>query len=98
MTFGTPAMPLTWQVQAELIGFAVFATYMPFTFMSHMYMKFFTYHKVRWDDHARRPGDTTDPRLAEYLNWHVGWSAPHVTRDGQHKTWADVVMDQEVEK
>ncbi len=97
LTFASPAAPAAWQITAELIGFAIFVAYLPFTFMSHMYMKFFTYHLVRWDDHARRPGDATDPRLAEYLNWRVTWAASHVTKDGKHKTWAEVVMDQEVE-
>jgi hypothetical protein len=55
-----------------------------------MYMKFFTYHFVRWDDHPRRPGDPTDPRLAAALKFPVSWSAPHIQGDGK-KTWADVV-------
>jgi nitrate reductase gamma subunit len=82
---GTPTL-----VSLELALFAVFAAYMPLTFMSHMYMKFFTYHLVRWDDHPRRPGDPTDPRLAEALKFPVSWSAPHIQGDGK-KTWADVV-------
>ena len=89
--------PLAWQMAAELAGFAVFVGYMPFTFMSHMYMKFFTYHMVRWEDHARRPGDPTDPRLLQYLNYRVSWAAQHVTKGGKHKTWADVATDTEVE-
>ncbi len=97
MTFNIPA-GVPYQVLGELIGFSFFLAYLPFTFMSHMYMKYFTYHSVRWDDHARRPDDPTDPRLMEYLKWPVTWSAKHVTKDGRHKTWADVVMDREVEK
>jgi nitrate reductase gamma subunit len=92
----TPAAAVPGVIIAELVMFAVFVAYMPFTFMSHMYMKFFTYHSVRWDDHPRRPGEPTDPRLMEYLKYPVSWSAKHVTK-GKHKTWADVVLDQEVE-
>ncbi|MFH1844368.1 MAG: hypothetical protein ABIF77_14300 [bacterium] len=98
LTLKAPAAALSWQMMAELIGFAFFVAYLPVTFMSHMYMKFFTYHMVRWDDHPRRPGEPTDERLLEYLTWNVGWSASHVTKNGKHKTWADVVMDQEVDK
>jgi nitrate reductase gamma subunit len=96
VTFRAPATALPGLITAEMIMFAVFVAYMPFTFMSHMYMKFFTYHMVRWDDHPRRPGEPTDPRLMEYLKYPVSWSAKHVTK-GKHKTWADVVLDQEVE-
>lgn len=96
LTFSAPAAPQPGLVTAELLLFSLFVAYLPFTFMSHMYMKFFTYHSVRWDDHPRRPGQPTDPRLMEYLKYPVSWSAAHVKK-GKHETWADVVMDQEVE-
>ncbi len=96
LTFDTTASLVPGLVAAELVMFAVFVAYLPFTFMSHMYMKFFTYHSVRWDDHPRRPGDPTDPRLMECLKYPISWSAPHIKK-GKHKTWAEVVMDQEVE-
>jgi nitrate reductase gamma subunit len=96
LTFSTPVVPLPGIIVAELVMFAVFVAYMPFTFMSHMYMKFFTYHSVRWDDHPRRPGEPTDPRLMEYLKYPVSWSAKHIKK-GKHETWADVVLDQEVD-
>jgi len=96
LAFRTPAVAPPGLIVVELAMFAVFVAYLPFTFMSHMYMKFFTYHSVRWDDHPRRPGEPTDPRLMEYLKYPVSWSAKHVTK-GKHKTWADVVLDQEVE-
>ena len=41
--------------------------------------------------------ESADPRLARYLQYQVRWSAEHVTKNGKLKTWADVVMDQEVE-
>ena len=84
-------------VALELALGAIFAAYLPFTFMSHMYMKFFTYHKVRWDDHPRSPGDPTDPRLLEALQYPVSWSAPHIAGDGK-KTWAQVVTEEGTKK
>jgi nitrate reductase gamma subunit len=96
LRFSPPVQPVPILVVTEVTLFAIFAAYMPFTFMSHMYMKFFTYHSVRWDDHPRRPGDPTDPRLMEYLKYPVSWSAKHIKK-GKHETWADVVLDQEAD-
>jgi len=96
LTFSQPTQTVPNLIFVEMILFSAFVAYLPFTFMSHMYMKFFTYHSVRWDDHPRRPGDPTDPRLMEYLKYPVSWSAKHVKKD-KHETWADVVLDQEAD-
>lgn len=84
---GAPAPVL---VDVELCLFGLFAGYLPFTFMSHAYMKFFTWHSVRWDDRPRRPGEPTDPRLEAALRRPIGWRAPHVGGGGG-RTWGDIV-------
>ncbi len=86
---GAPAPTL---VNLELCLFGLFVGYLPFTFMSHAYMKFFTWHSVRWDDRPRRPGEPTDPRLDAALRRPVNWRAPHVGGGGG-RTWGDVVGD-----
>ena len=61
---------------------ALLAAYIPFTHMAHFVVKYFAYHKVRWD---RSPA----PAVAAQLLYTPHWSAPHVGADGV-KTWADV--------
>ncbi len=60
--------------------------YIPFTHMTHFFTKYFTYHKVRWDDEPNLPGSKLEKRLSHYLNMPVSWSAPHIGADGR-KTW-----------
>jgi nitrate reductase gamma subunit len=63
--------------------------YIPFTHMSHMVAKYFTYHSVRWNDEALEPGGALDKKLQEQLAYPVTWSAEHIGADGT-RTWADV--------
>ncbi len=63
---------------------ALFLVYFPFTHMTHMYLKYFTYHSVRWDDAAVAP-----EKIIRNLGYPVSWSAPHIQGDGV-KTWKDV--------
>jgi nitrate reductase gamma subunit len=74
-----PAPPLA-GVGAALA--ALLAAYIPFTHMAHFVVKYFAYHKVRWDRHPA-------PAVAAQLLYTPHWSAPHVGADGV-KTWADV--------
>jgi hypothetical protein len=57
--------------------------------MSHFIGKYFTYHSVRWNDRALRPGDRLERKLAEYLAYKPTWAAGHVGADGR-RTWAEV--------
>ena len=61
---------------------AVLMAYIPFTHMAHFVVKYFAYHKVRWDDHPAPAG-------AAQLLYTPHWSAPHVGA-GEGKTWAEV--------
>ena len=75
---------------------AFFFAYFPFTHMTHAYMKFFTWHDVRWDD---KPS-IFDARSARKLTANVArttsWSAAHVASTGP-RTWADVVSSNSAE-
>jgi nitrate reductase gamma subunit len=68
---------------------AVMVTYIPFTHMSHMAAKYFTWHSVRWNDEALLPGNAIDKAIHAQLQYPVSWSASHIGGDG-HKTWAEV--------
>ncbi len=74
----------------HLYLFLFFMIYMPFTHMTHMFTKYFTYHKVRWEDSAM--SDDLKAKLMEQLNYKVTWAAPHVGADG-NKTWLAIATE-----
>jgi len=56
----------------------LFLAYMPFTRMMHYVAKYFTYHKVRWDDEPNKPGEGMEKKLLAQLDQPADWSAPHI--------------------
>jgi len=66
-----------------------FAFYLPFTHMTHFFTKYFTYHKIRWEDSQVTPGSAMQKRLAQQLTQPVTWSASHIGADGT-KNWLDL--------
>ncbi len=74
-----------------LVGF--FLAYFPFTHMTHAYMKFFSWHRVRWDDSPAVHNPRAAELLTANLRGRVTWAAPHITSDPMD-TWSDVVTDQ----
>ena len=71
---------------AQMVVAAFFLLYMPYTRMIHFVSKYYTYHKVRWDDAPMEAGSPADRRLQEALAFGVSWSAEHVGGP----TWLDV--------
>ncbi len=86
---------------AHMVFAGLFLAYLPFTPMMHFVAKYFTYHKVRWDDEPVQTGSRLDRELKKLLQQPVTWAAPHIRADGK-KNWVDIAMDsgkpQEVEK
>ena len=84
---------------ATVHGFvlAFFLAYFPMTHMTHAYMKYFTWHGIRWDD---RPSLFT-PRYSEALRRNLArrtsWQAAHIASTGP-RTWAEVVADPGISK
>ena len=68
---------------------AFFLAYFPFTHMTHMYMKYFTWHGVRWDDLPAHFDEGGPEALAKNLVRHVSWQAPHI-EGGPKQSWANV--------
>ena len=64
---------------------AAFLIYLPFTHMTHFIGKYFTYHKVRWEDHPNLKGSKLEERINEALGYRINWSAPHIKKG----TWAE---------
>jgi nitrate reductase gamma subunit len=67
-----------------------FLVYFPFTHMTHMFMKYFTWHGVRWDDAPTRFNEGSRKTLAENLERRVSWQAPHI-HGASEQSWAEVV-------
>ena len=61
---------------------------MPFTRMMHYVAKYFTYHKVRWDDEPNKPGSQLEKKLQSLLDQPVGWAAPHIEHG---RSWVEQV-------
>ncbi len=67
---------------------ALFLAYFPFTHMTHMYMKYFTWHDVRWDDTPARCDRGIRKQIANNLARRVSWQAPHI-HGASEQSWAE---------
>lgn len=65
------------------------AAYMPFTNMMHFFAKWFTYHKIRWDDEPNLRGSKLQNKLVSVLSQPLSWSAPHIESTGR---WCDLAQ------
>lgn len=74
-----------------------FMMYLPFTHMTHFFMKYFTYHKVRWEDEPNLPNSKIEGKISKLLNQPVSWPAPHIGADGR-KTWIEIAAANPWEK
>lgn len=71
--------------------------YVPLTHMSHMFMKYFLYHAVRWEDTPNLKGSKIEAAILANLGFKPTWAAPHVGADGK-KTWADIAASTKKEQ
>lgn len=96
ISFTAPSVPAITLV--NLLLFQIFLIYMPFSKLFHYFIKYFTWHKVLWDDGFSKKGSAMDKKIAQQLNNKVTWSAPHIA---QGKTWleeAQLTMTEEKKK
>jgi nitrate reductase gamma subunit len=77
-------------IKAEIALFALFLIYFPFSHMTHMFTKYFTYHKVRWEDEPNLKGSEVQARVRAVLQHNVSWAAPHVPTG---KKWSEVPQE-----
>jgi nitrate reductase gamma subunit len=68
---------------------SLLVAYIPLTHMSHMYMKYFLYHNVKWDDAPNLRGGRIEADILKNLELKPTWKAKHVEADGQ-KSWHDI--------
>lgn len=83
-----PRLPVLASAHVALVS--LFLLYFPFSHMTHAYMKFFTYHSVRWDDAPSALNPRAGASIARSLQQPVTWAAPHIAGDGA-VTWAEVI-------
>lgn len=78
ITFSTPpSVALATQVHIVLLSLLLI--YLPFTKMTHFLAKWFTYHKILWEDEPNVRGGEMERRLKKFLTeYKVKWSAPHI--------------------
>lgn len=87
----SPATGINPAMSSGLILFSLFLVYMPFTRMMHGLAKYFTYHRVIWDDEPNLSGSKLERKVQAYLMQPVNWSAPH-TQNG--KTWSEIASEE----
>ena len=63
--------------------------WVPFSFMGHFFMKFFTWHDIRWGDTPSQDDPKIQAEMAETLKFPVDWKGSHIQGDGK-KNWGEV--------
>jgi nitrate reductase gamma subunit len=74
----------------------IFLIYSPFTRMTHYIAKYFTYHKVLWDDIPNMDTDDTGKQLKQLLNQVPNWSDPHIQPGRSWKQLAEDMPDDKI--
>lgn len=81
---------------AAIVTASLLVAYIPLTRMSHMFMKYFLYHDVKWDDAPNRRGGRIEAAVRKNLKLKPTWGAKHVGADGQ-KSWRDIASSTSTE-
>jgi nitrate reductase gamma subunit len=89
-----PAVSLPSILTAQLWIFIVLLFYFPFTHMTHFVGKYFTYHKIRWEDEPNIKGSKIEKAVSAALGYKINWSASHIKTGG---TWAEAATEEATE-
>jgi len=85
-----------WGSLSIVLGSLLIA-YIPLTHMSHMFMKYFLYHSVKWEDIPNLAGSRIEGEVLETLGLKPTWAAPHIGADWK-QTWAQIAASAPKEK
>jgi nitrate reductase gamma subunit len=77
----------------EIISAVLLLAYIPMTHMSHFFIKWFTWDKIRWDDETNEVGSDIEKKIIEQCGYPVTWAAPHLKADGK-KNWVDIATEE----
>jgi hypothetical protein len=58
-----------------------------------MFMKYFLYHFVRWEDKPNFKGSRIEAMILKNLGFKPTWAAGHIGADGE-KTWMDIATSE----
>lgn len=72
-----------------IVSASLLAASIPLTHMSHMFMKYFLYHRVRWDDAPNLRGGPIEAAVSRNLELKPTWGAKHVGADGK-RSWREI--------
>ena len=89
LAFGAASGSLAFFYGLYILLTCFILVWVPYSFMGHAFMKYFTWHDIRWGDTPTQDSETIQAKLLEDLNRPVSWKAPHVKGDGK-KTWAEI--------
>ncbi|MBM3334321.1 hypothetical protein FJY63_06640 [Candidatus Sumerlaeota bacterium] len=78
---------------SAIVAVSLLIAYIPLTHMSHFFVKWFTWHHIRWDDSLNVRGGRIEKMIEEALQYRVSWSADHIRGNGK-KTWAQVATEE----
>lgn len=82
----------------HLLTILFFMVWLPLTQMRHVFMKYFTWHDIRWEDTPTRYSEDNRKKIGEALQLKTTWSAKHINPEGGSKTWVEVATTNPVEK
>jgi nitrate reductase gamma subunit len=85
-----PVKEMNTAFAAGVALFSFFLMYMPFSQMRHGLAKYFTYHRVRWEDEPNLRGSRLEEKIVRLLDNRMTWSATHIQ---QGQTWSEVVRN-----
>ncbi len=86
---GGHAPPRTALGALTVILASLLVALIPLTHMSHMFMKYFLYHQVKWDEAPNRRGGKIEAAVRKNLDLKPTWQAAHVRADGC-ASWKDI--------
>ncbi len=89
LSFNFSGLPDSWLYILYLLMSFFIMVYVPASFMAHAFMKYFTWHDIRWGDQPTQDNPKTQEKMGAALGFPVSWKAPHIKGDGK-KNWGEV--------
>jgi len=93
LTFNLSASTGSGVLNLAVLMLSLLVAYVPLTHMSHFFVKWFTWHKIRWDDEPNVKGGRIEVMIQKALQSPVSWSGEHIHADGK-KNWADIATEE----
>ena len=91
VAFNAAYMPkLTTIAKVHVVLLCLLWIYIPFTKMSHFVGKYFTFHKVLWEDEPNLKGSEIEAKVRELTKLPMPWSAPHIDTG---KSWDENALE-----